>query len=115
VLFGSYARGEETEESDLDLLVELEDESISNLAQLEARLEERLDREVQVVRLSEAMTKPSFLYTLLREGRPVLDRDGSWAKIVQRRRRLKRQATATRTEQSRAARFALDSLGSLAK
>jgi predicted nucleotidyltransferase len=111
VLFGSVARGAETEESDLDLLVELDNDSIANVAHLEARLEQRLGREVQVVRWSEAKAKPPFLYTVLQEGRPVLDRDGTWVKVGKRRQQLRKQAAARRTEQSRAARAALDSLG----
>lgn len=113
VLFGSVARGTETEASDLDLLVELSDDSIANVAQLEARLERRLRREVQVVRWSEAKAKPPFLYTILQEGRPVLDRDGTWAKVGKRPQQLRKRAVARRDEQSRAARAALDSLGSL--
>lgn len=111
VLFGSVARGAETEESDLDLLVELDDDSIANVAQLEARLEQRLGRTVQVVRWSEAKANPPLLYTILQEGRPVLDRDGTWVRIGKRRRYLRNQALARRAEQSRAARAALDSLG----
>jgi predicted nucleotidyltransferase len=110
VLFGSAARGAETEESDLDLLVELGDDSIAKVAQLEARLEQRLGREVQVVRLAEAAAKPQLLYTVLQEGRPLLDRDGTWRRIRQRQRDVGRQAVATRSAQSRAARAALDSL-----
>lgn len=111
VLFGSLARGSETKVSDLDLLVELENDSLANVAQLEARLGWRLGREVQVVRLSEARTKSPLLYTILQEGRPVLDRDGTWAKLGKRRRLLRRQAVTRRDEQSRAALAALDSLG----
>lgn len=111
VLFGSVARGVETEASDLDLLVELADDSIANVAQLEARLEQRFGREVQVVRWSEAEAKPPLLYTILQEGRPVLDRDGTWAKVGKRRRQLSKRAAERRAEQSRAARAALDSLG----
>ncbi|HEX3609283.1 MAG TPA: nucleotidyltransferase domain-containing protein [Solirubrobacterales bacterium] len=111
VLFGSVARGAETEHSDIDLLIELDNDSIADVAQLEARLEYGLGRQVQVVRWSEARTKAPFLYTVLQEGRPVLDRDGTWKKIGNRRHQLKRQAEARRTEQSRTARAALDSLG----
>ncbi len=115
VLFGSTARGTDTEESDIDLLVELVDDSIAKVAQLEARLEQRLGREVQVVRLPEAESKPALLYTILQEGRPLLDRDGTWAKLCQRRAQLRTQALAMRSEQSKAARAALDSLAAAAR
>jgi len=52
------------------LLVELDDDSIANVAHLEARLEQRLGREVQVVRWSEAKAKSPFLYTVLQEADP---------------------------------------------
>ena len=111
VLFGSVARGVDTEESDLDLLVELGDDSIAKVAQLEARLEQRLGREVQVVRLAEAEAKPQLLHTILQEGRPLLDRDGTWGRIRRRRQQVRRQAVEIRAAQSRTARAALDLLG----
>lgn len=111
ILFGSLARGGETEASDLDLLVELKRESFSELAALAGRLEERIGREVQIVRLSEAREKPMLLSTILREGRVIIDRDGAWAAISSRRRRVEREARASRAEASEAARRALASLG----
>jgi predicted nucleotidyltransferase len=111
VLFGSVARGNDSEVSDLDLLVELNDDSAAGAAQLEARLVRRFDREVQVIRLSEAQGKWPFLYTVLQEGRPVLDRDGTWARLGKRQPQLRKRAAARRAEQSQAARAALDSLG----
>jgi predicted nucleotidyltransferase len=111
VLFGSVARGTETEWSDLDLLVEVSRDSMADIAQLEARLERRLGREVQAVRLSEAEGNPPLLYTILQEGRPLLDRDGTWTKARRRRKNVEEQAAASRAKQSRAARAALDSLG----
>lgn len=49
-LFGSLARGEETDESDIDLLVELpERASLLDLAGLKVDLEEVLNRQVDVV------------------------------------------------------------------
>lgn len=111
ILFGSVARGTETEASDLDLLVELRRESLSELSALTGRLEERVGREVQVVRLSEVRDRPTFLSTVLREGRVIVDRDGSWGAISRRRRRIERQARASRDEASEAARRALTSLG----
>lgn len=65
---------------------------------------------MQVVRLAEADAKPPLLYTILQEGRPLLDRDGTWGRIRQRQQDVGRQAVATRSAQSRAARTALDSL-----
>lgn len=50
-LFGSFARGEETPQSDVDLLVQYDDEGISLLkhAAMLNELEEILDRPVDIV------------------------------------------------------------------
>jgi len=49
-LFGSFARGEETVESDIDLLVEIEKSTLHNVAGLQIYLEEQFNRNVHVVR-----------------------------------------------------------------
>jgi len=49
-LFGSIARGEETEKSDIDILVEFEGrKSLLDLAGLKIELEEKLKRKVDVL------------------------------------------------------------------
>jgi predicted nucleotidyltransferase len=49
-IFGSYARGEEREDSDIDILVEFEgDRSLLDLAGLKIELEEALGRSVDVL------------------------------------------------------------------
>ena len=49
-VFGSVARGEAKEDSDVDLLVELpENKSMFDLIRLEARLQEALNKKVDVV------------------------------------------------------------------
>jgi len=48
-IFGSFARGEETPESDLDILVELEkDKTYFDLLRLKTNLEETIDRKVDI-------------------------------------------------------------------
>ena len=49
-LFGSFARGEQTEESDIDLLVEIEKPTLHNVAGLQIYLEEQFSRTVHIVR-----------------------------------------------------------------
>ncbi|MEO8233611.1 MAG: nucleotidyltransferase domain-containing protein [Ignavibacteriota bacterium] len=49
-LFGSFARGEETEESDIDLLVEIKKASLHNVAGLQIYLENHFKRTVHIVR-----------------------------------------------------------------
>ncbi|MBI4268316.1 nucleotidyltransferase family protein [Candidatus Uhrbacteria bacterium] len=49
-VYGSFARGEETEDSDLDLLVELKKgKSLLDLVDLEYKLTDALGRDVDVV------------------------------------------------------------------
>jgi predicted nucleotidyltransferase len=58
-LFGSYARGDADENSDVDLLVELDDSkkkvSLFELLKLNVDLEEKLNRKVQ-------LTEEAFVY-----------------------------------------------------
>ena len=49
-LFGSYAKGKETADSDIDLLVELNEPSFDFLAGLQIYLESKLGRPVEIVR-----------------------------------------------------------------
>lgn len=60
-IFGSFARGEETPESDVDLLVELDEgKSLLDLVRLKISLEETLGRRVDV-------TTPRSLHPKIRE------------------------------------------------
>ncbi len=53
VLFGSYAEGRNSEQSDVDLLVEFKDgyASLLTLSTLKLRFEEILNKEVDIIRL----------------------------------------------------------------
>ena len=48
-LFGSYARGEETDESDIDLLVDFREPTFDNYINLVFFLEESFKKKVQLV------------------------------------------------------------------
>uniref|UniRef100_A0A7V4TII7 Nucleotidyltransferase n=1 Tax=Candidatus Caldatribacterium saccharofermentans TaxID=1454753 RepID=A0A7V4TII7_9BACT len=56
-LFGSFARGEGDEESDIDIVVEMENPDLFALARLKERLEEALGKKVDVVRLRKHMNQ----------------------------------------------------------
>ncbi|MEJ6951704.1 nucleotidyltransferase family protein [Natronospora cellulosivora (SeqCode)] len=47
-VFGSYARGEATDESDIDILVELSRKSLLDLAGIKVDLEESLNKKVDI-------------------------------------------------------------------
>jgi hypothetical protein len=59
-LFGSFARGEENEESDVDVLIEMDDPTFSKLAGLHIYLEENFGRKISLVRKHDHL-KPRFI------------------------------------------------------
>ena len=56
-LFGSYARGEVHEESDIDIVVELVKPDLFNLIGIKQTIEEALGSKVDIVRLRDKMNK----------------------------------------------------------
>lgn len=64
-LFGSFAKGNENPDSDVDILVELEDPTFDNYMDLKFRLEDVLDRTVDLVLLE--TVKPRL--------KPVIERE----------------------------------------
>ena len=60
-LFGSFARGEETEESDIDLrLLCGHDVRIQDLYRIEQELERRLGRRIEIVSAPPSELRPRF-------------------------------------------------------
>ena len=55
VLFGSVARGEEKEGSDVDICVELESPSLFNMVHIKEELQNLLSTQVDIVRLRTTM------------------------------------------------------------
>ena len=78
-LFGSYARGDESSDSDIDLAILCASPPPRTLAHpsigLAGRLEAQLGRAVQVVVLEEAPV--DLVHRVLRDGRLIVDRDPS--------------------------------------
>jgi predicted nucleotidyltransferase len=69
-VFGSVARGEDRSDSDLDLLVEMEDErSLLDLVGLEQDLEELLERKVDV--LTDESIHPALRQRITAEARAL--------------------------------------------
>jgi predicted nucleotidyltransferase len=79
VLFGSTATGSDDERSDVDVLVALNDPGVGRLAELAGRLSRSIDREMQLVRLSEAQSSPVLMVDVIDHGRVLVDRDDRWA------------------------------------
>jgi predicted nucleotidyltransferase len=110
VLYGSVARGEEADESDVDVLVELRSDDLPARADLRARLRAATGRDVQLVGIGEAERSPLLLADVLRDGRVLIDRDNAWAELKRHARDLDRRARAEDRRLDEEAWSALDGL-----
>lgn len=96
VLFGSVAAGQESERSDVDLLVSLRDPSATAVAGIAARLNDRVGRDVQLVRLHDAERSPTLMADVLAHGRVLVDRDRLWPEMKATELAWRRRAAADR-------------------
>jgi predicted nucleotidyltransferase len=93
VLFGSVARGTDVKDiSDVDLLVELRRPSPGALEALRHRLAEGLRPDVELVPLRAALHDPQLLAEVLRDGRPLVDREHVWPGLQAQQGRTQAQA-----------------------
>jgi predicted nucleotidyltransferase len=95
VLFGSQATARRSERSDIDLLVTLDDASATRVAQIAGRLERRLNRDVQLVRLQDAERSAGLMRDALEQGRVLVDRDGRWLELKKSETAWRRRAKAS--------------------
>lgn len=99
VLFGSLTHGRMGEGSDVDVLVSLAEERPMYLSHLAARLTRALGRDTDVLSLAHVRAHdPALLAVILREGRPVIDRDDSWPALIDEREGVEHAASIARTE-----------------
>jgi predicted nucleotidyltransferase len=96
VVFGSFARGDDTVESDVDLLVALRNPGLRERVALTARLCRSTGLAVEVVALEDAASRPSLMVEIVRDGRVLIDRDGRWAQLRAQKGRI-----AVRAERDR--------------
>lgn len=116
VLFGSHARGDEMAGvSDVDLLIMLRSAGPGALDGLRARLIKRLHLKVQLVPLEAAERDPQLLEEIVRDGRPLIDRQGTWARLQAERGAIHRRAVSARDELHREALLAIDYFQRLAR
>lgn len=106
VLYGSVARGDDTGDSDVDLLVSLGEDRPDAAVKLAVRLERAVSREVDVARLNRIEdTAPLLLLRAIDEGRVLIDRDREWTGLRARRGEIAgraRQAHEARRRRARA-------------
>jgi predicted nucleotidyltransferase len=111
VVYGSIARGDDTPDSDLDLLVSLAEDRPDTAVKLAVRLERTLGRDVDVARLSRVKdSAPLLLLQALDEGRVVLDRDHQWEQLRTQRANIARRARRSHAARRRRARISINEL-----
>ena len=101
ILYGSFARGEERLDSDIDVLVRFRDDTIHARALVAERLEGAVGRRVQLVSIEDA--PPLLLADVLRDGRVLVDRDDEWPRLKAQEHRIEREAAAAERELADAA------------
>jgi predicted nucleotidyltransferase len=111
VLYGSVARGDEDDGSDLDLLVSFaEDRPMAEFG-LATRLERVAARRIDIADLGRVEAQaPLLLDRILDEGRVLVDRDGHWPRLRQLRRAIRARAHRAHRRQMSAAARALEEL-----
>ena len=111
VVYGSIARGDDTPDSDLDLLVSLAEDRPDAAVKLAVRLERTLGREVDVARLNRVKdSAPLLLLQALDEGRVVLDRDRQWEQLRGARANIADRARRSHAARRRRARASINEL-----
>lgn len=118
VLYGSVARGDEIPSSDIDLLVSLREDTVDPADALGQRVERAItqggeERVVDVARLQHVeRTAPLLLLYALNEGRVLVDADGLWGRLQERRSEI---AGAAERQRARLGLAASESLRALSK
>ncbi|MDQ6807576.1 MAG: nucleotidyltransferase domain-containing protein [Actinomycetota bacterium] len=108
LLFGSAARGTNTPESDVDVLVVLRDPSLERIVELGAKLTAVTGRHVDLVRLEDAQAEPSVLADAVADGRVLVAREGLWSRLRGREASLRREGRTTDVRRAHAALAGLD-------
>jgi predicted nucleotidyltransferase len=98
VLFGSVARGDETADSDLDVLVELRDSSLAATGRLRRRLRDAAGRDAQLVTVEAASSSPLLMADVVEDGRVLVDRMSAWPAWRERESRLRAAANRKQTD-----------------
>jgi predicted nucleotidyltransferase len=111
VLYGSLARGDEDAGSDLDLLVSLTDDRPSAGFELAVRLKRVCGRRVDIAHLARVEAQaPLLLERVLDEGRVLIDRDGQWGQLCERRSAIRVRARRDHGRQMAGAALAIKEL-----
>ena len=110
LLFGSVARGTSAPGSDVDVLVALRDGRLERVVELSTKLTAATGRRVDVVRLVDAESEPSFLADVIADGRVLVDRERLWPRLRSREASLRRAGRRRQPERTDAALAGIDRL-----
>jgi len=100
VLYGSLARGDEDAGSDLDLLISLAGEHPFAGGDLAIHLQHVAGRRLDLAHLSRVEeSSPLLLDRILDEGRVLVDREGDWRSLHERRRAISARAQRSHRRQ----------------
>ena len=109
VLYGSVARGDDDDRSDVDLLVRFREDGVRPRALVADRLEDAVKRRVQLVSVADA--PPLLLADVLRDGLVLVDRDGDWTVLKKNETTIRRRARKADLGLERDAWAVLEELG----
>jgi excisionase family DNA binding protein len=111
VLYGSLARGDEDDGSDLDLLISFADDRLLTGSRLTARLRRVSGRSVDIARLDRVEAQaPLLLDRVVEEGRVLIDRDGEWERLCKGHSALHARALRAHRRQTAGAARAIEEL-----
>jgi predicted nucleotidyltransferase len=91
LLFGSTAKGTDTPDSDVDVLVALRDSGFERVVDLTEKLTRLAGRRVDIVALEDVEAEASLLAEIVRDGRVLVDREDLWPRLRRREAGLRRR------------------------
>lgn len=107
-IFGSVARGDESDASDLDMVVDFDKRDRRGRIRLANKVEAASERRTQLLHLRDVeLCAPDLLGEVLVEGRVLIDRDDHWPGLMRRRRQILQRAREARRELLAAERTAI--------
>ena len=109
-LYGSAARGTDTQASDVDIAIDLRDPSLDRVVDLSTKLSDIIGRPVDLVRLHDVQADPPLLADLISHGRVLVDRDGVWPRLRRRESSLRHRWRWEESERARTALAGIDRL-----
>lgn len=111
MIYGSLARGDEDDDSDFDLLISFASGRSPGDSDVADRVAEIVNRRVDLAELRRVESgAPLLLDRVLDEGRVLVDRDGYWAELQQRRVAIRARARRAYRRQLAGASLAIDEL-----